>query len=511
MTAPTTFAFRGRPVSPWATLGAMCVGFFMILVDMTIVSVAQPTIQEKLHTDMNGVAWVTSAYLLTYAVPLLITGRLGDRVGPKNLYQLGLIIFTVASVWCGLSGSITELIIARGLQGLGAALITPQTMAVITRVFPADKRGAAMGLWGTVAGVATLVGPLVGGVLVDNLGWQWIFYINVPFGIIGVVLAWALVPQLPTNEHKFDIVGLVLSAIGLTAIVFAVQDGERYNWAGWIWSLIVAGVLVMVVFVWWQSKTRSEPLVPLSLFRDRNFSLSSIGIAAMGFTVTGMLFPLNYFLQLVGGMSPTRAALVTVPMAVMTGILAPIIGKAADKLHPRSVIMPSFLLASAAIWMFAMVTRPDTPVWVLLIPMALLGIGSAGIWAPLAATANRNLPLTQAGAAAGVYNTVRQVGSVIGSAAIFGLLQMRMSEYLPGMKLGEGSRGDMSQLPEPVLNHIKSGFSDAIGETLYLPAAMLLLAAAVSWFFVRPKPAGVPVAVPPAESTASAGVPAQVD
>ena len=158
--------------------------------------------------------------------------------------------------------------------------------------------------------------------------------------------------------------------------------------------------------------------------------------------------------------------------------------------------------------MFAVVSRPDTPVWVLLIPMAVLGIGSAGIWAPLAATANRNLPLTQAGAAAGVYNTVRQVGSVIGSAAIFGLLQMRMTDYLPGMKLGEGSRGDMSHLPGPVLDHIKSGFSDAIGETLYLPAAMLLLAAAVSWFFVRPKPMAVPVAIPPAES---AGVPAQVD
>lgn len=157
---------------PWAAMLALCVGFFMILVDMTIVAVAQPRIQADLDTNVNGVVWVTSAYLLTYAVPLLITGRLGDKFGPKTMYQLGLAVFTAASLWCGLSSSIGELIAARGLQGVGAALITPQTMALITRIFPAEKRGAAMGVWGTVAGVATLVGPLLGGVLTDAFGWE---------------------------------------------------------------------------------------------------------------------------------------------------------------------------------------------------------------------------------------------------------------------------------------------------------------------------------------------------
>src|SRR6478752_3078371 len=189
---------------PWAALWSLVIGFFMILIDTTIVSVI----------------WVTSAYLLAYAVPLLITGRLGDRFGPKRLYLAGLVVFTLASLWCGLSGTVGMLIAARVLQGLGAALMAPQTMAVITRIFPPDGRGAAMGLWGATAGVATLVGPILGGVLVDGLGWEWIFFINVPVGIVGFILAWILVPKLETHPHKFDLVGVFLSAVGLFLIVF---------------------------------------------------------------------------------------------------------------------------------------------------------------------------------------------------------------------------------------------------------------------------------------------------
>lgn len=175
--------------SPWPALIALCVGFFMILVDSTIVSVATPDIISSLHSDINDVVWVTSAYLLAYAVPLLITGRLGDRYGPKNVYLVGLAIFTLASLWCGLTGSIGTLIVARVFQGLGAALLAPQTMSVITRIFPAERRGQAMGFWGAVAGVATLAGPILGGVLVDQLSWEWIFFINVPVGVIGFGLA----------------------------------------------------------------------------------------------------------------------------------------------------------------------------------------------------------------------------------------------------------------------------------------------------------------------------------
>jgi EmrB/QacA subfamily drug resistance transporter len=200
-----------QTVNPWPALWALVLGFFMILVDSTIVSIANPTILRELHTDITAVLWVTSAYLLAYAVPLLITGRLGDRFGPKRIYLIGLVVFTLASLWCGLSDSIEMLILARVLQGLGAALMTPQTMAVITRIFAPDKRGAAMGLWGAVAGIATLVGPILGGVLVDSLGWEWIFFVNLPVGIVAFVLAWRLVPNLSTHPHRFDWLGVALS------------------------------------------------------------------------------------------------------------------------------------------------------------------------------------------------------------------------------------------------------------------------------------------------------------
>ncbi|GAA1894379.1 MFS transporter [Williamsia serinedens] len=500
MTAPKPFT----PVTdrPWAALMALCVGFFMILVDMTIVAVAQPDIQEKLNTDFNGVIWVTSAYLLTYAVPLLITGRLGDRFGPKLMYQAGLVVFTGASVWCGLSGSIGELIAARALQGLGAALITPQTMSLITRMFPAERRGAAMGVWGTVAGVATLVGPLAGGVLVDGLGWQWIFFVNVPVGVVGLVLAWWLVPTVDTTGRDFDVVGVLLSAIGLGALVFAVQDGEKYDWAAWIWILAAAGIGVLGVFVWWQSKVRGQPLVPLSLFRDRNFSLANIGIAAMGFATAGLMVPMMFFLQLVGGMSPTRSALVLVPMAVLTGILAPIVGRLVDTTHPRWIIGGSLLLNAIAIALLGWLAQPETPVWQLLIPVCLMGIASAGIWAPLAATANRNLPMTQAGAGAGVYNTLRVVGSVLGSAAVGALLQTRLAAEFPGVSVSTGSTGTLPAV-------VKPGFADAMGQSIYLPAAVLLLGAIAAACFARPRHM-TPAAAPTAPTSTRSGTPAPV-
>ena len=301
-------------IRAWPALWSLVIGFFMILVDSTIVSVATPAIMEGLDAGIDSVIWVTSAYLLAYAVPLLVTGRLGDRFGPKRIYLVGLVVFTLSSAWCGLSGTVEALILARVLQGLGAALMTPQTMSVITRIFPPERRGAAMGLWGSVAGVATLVGPVLGGILVDSAGWEWIFFINVPVGIIGFVLASRLVPTLPTTSHRFDMLGVFLSAAGLFCLVFGIQEGETYNWgtiAGplSVWSLIITGIVLLVAFVVWQKMNPGEPLVPLRLFRDRNFSLANTSISAMGFAITTMSLPLMLYAQTVRGLSPTQAAL----------------------------------------------------------------------------------------------------------------------------------------------------------------------------------------------------------
>lgn len=467
--------------NPWLALTALVVGFFMILLDMTIVAVANPAILQDLHTDMNKVIWVTSAYLLTYAVPLLVTGRLGDRFGPKNVYLAGLAVFTAASLWCAMSGTVEMLIAARAVQGLGAALMTPQTMAVITRTFPPDKRGAAMGLWGGVAGLATLVGPILGGVLVDWQGWNWIFYINVPVGIVAFVLAVWLVPNLETHQHKFDIVGVILSGAGMFLLVFGIQEGNTRDWDGWIWAMIIAGIVVLGLFVVNQARNTEEPLVPMSLFRDRNFSMSSVAIAAMGAAVTALMVPMYFYLEAVREYSPTRAALVLAPMAIVTGFTAPIIGKISDRMPPR--VLPTLGFAGFAITVFGFgaLMKPDSPIVVILIIAGVAGLSNSCIWAPLATTATHNLPVHQAGAGAGVYNTMRQVGSVLGSATIAALVSSRMSaQGLAGGQFGEGGGAGMGPIPEQIIDK----FSTALGQSMILPGAILLIGVVASALFI---------------------------
>ncbi|PPJ28982.1 MFS transporter [Nocardia nova] len=467
--------------NPWLALTALVVGFFMILLDMTIVAVANPAIMQHLHTDINKVVWVTSAYLLTYAVPLLVTGRLGDRFGPKNVYLAGLAVFTLASLWCAVSANVEMLIAARAVQGLGAALMTPQTMAVITRTFPPDKRGAAMGLWGGVAGLATLVGPILGGVLVDWQGWNWIFYINVPIGVVAFALAMWLVPNLETHQHKFDFVGVALSGVGMFLLVFGIQEGNTRDWDAWIWTMIIAGLVVLGLFVVNQARNKDEPLVPLSLFRDRNFSMSSVAIAAMGAAVTALMVPAYFYLEAVREYTPTRAALVFAPMAIVTGLTAPFIGKISDRMPPRILPTLGFLVFALTVFGFAALMKPDSSIVLFLVVAAVAGLSNSCIWAPLASTATRNLPIHQAGAGAGVYNTTRQVGSVLGSAAISALISARMSaQGLGSGQFGEGGGTGMGHIPEQILDK----FSTALGQAMILPGAILLIGVVASALFI---------------------------
>lgn len=491
-TTPTTPTETDLPAGyhPWPALWAMVIGFFMILVDSTIVSVATPAIMRGLDADVGNVIWVTSAYLLAYAVPLLVTGRLGDRLGPKNVYLAGLAVFTLASLWCGLTGSIALLVAARVVQGLGASLMTPQTMAVITRTFPATSRGGAMALWGATAGVATLVGPILGGLLVDGPGWEWIFFINVPVGIVAFVLAFRLVPHLQTHSHSFDWVGVALSAVGMFLLVFGIQEGQRYDWgtiSGVISVplLIGLGLLFLAVFVWWQSRVQPEPLVPLRLFRDRNFTLSNGAVSSLGFAITSFAFPFVLYAQLVRGYSPTQSGLLLVPMALVTAALARYVGTLVDRIHPRLLVSFGFGVAAIALLVLAKVSTPESAVWEILVAMAIFGVGNAFLWAPLAATATRNLPMNAAGAGSGVYNTTRQVGAVLGSAAIAAVIENRISAQLGA--LGAGASADQFEtggaaLPPQVLD----GFATAMSQALVVPAAMLVIGFVISLFLARP-------------------------
>ena len=482
-----TTALRGRPAGgagpvadPWRALWAMMVGFFMILVDATIVAVANPSIMVKLGAGYDAVIWVTSAYLLGFAVPLLVAGRLGDRYGPRNLYLIGLTVFTAASLWCGLSGTIGMLIAARVVQGVGAALLTPQTLSTITRIFPAERRGVAMSVWGATAGVATLAGPLAGGVLVDGLGWQWIFFVNVPIGIIGLGLAFWLVPVLPTEKRGFDLIGVVLSGVGMFMVVFALQEGQSHDWAPWVWGTLAGGIGVMAAFVFWQQANRNEPLVPLGIFGDRDFSLSSLGVATIGFVVTAMILPVMFYAQAVCGLSPTRAAVLVAPMAIASGVLAPWVGKLVDRYHPRPIVGFGFsMLAISLTWLSVEMTA-TTPIWRIALPLTATGIGMAFIWSPLAATATRNLASDVAGAGSGVYNATRQVGSVLGSASMAAFMTTRISAEMPLAADGPAGEGSVTELP----GFLHEPFASAMSQSLLLPAFIALFGVVAAMFLL---------------------------
>ncbi|HWI42666.1 MAG TPA: DHA2 family efflux MFS transporter permease subunit [Nocardioides sp.] len=495
---PATGAQAGTDTSPWPALWAMVIGFFMILVDLTIVTVATPTIISDLDASVNDVVWVTSGYMLAYAVPVLITGRLGDRFGSKRLYLIGLVVFTLASLWCGLTTTVEALIIARVVQGFGASMMTPQTMAIITRIFPVAERGKAMAVWGATAGVAMVVGPILGGVLTDWLGWEWVFFINIPVGVVAFVMAVRKVPALPTHEHRFDWLGVALSGVALFLLCFGIQEGHQKDWASWIIAMIVGGLVLLVAFVLWQHFNRAEPLVPLSLFRDRNFSVSAVAIACMGSIAAAMGFPLMLYAQAVRGDSPTEAAMLMVPMAVMSILLAKPVGDLTDRLHPRQVMGFGFGVSLVG---FALITwrlEPGVSVWELCGAMAIVGVGNAFIWAPTGATATRNLPMRLAGAGSGVYNATRQVGSVLGAAAIAVLMDARLAHYLPGAE----SRGEAgaSQIGDA---RVADLFSQAMQQAMILPTVIYAVGFVAVLFYERPRHEGFGGAAPAAPAGAS--------
>jgi EmrB/QacA subfamily drug resistance transporter len=450
---------------------------------MSVIAVANPVIMDELHASVTQVIWVTSAYLLAYAAPLLFTGRLGDRFGPKNLYLIGVVVFTLSSLWCGLAGDINSLIVARAVQGLGAALMTPQTMSVITRIFPAEKRGAAMGAWGATAGIALLLGPVIGGLLVDSFGWEWIFLINLPIGLLAFGLAWVLVPSLETRPLKLDVVGVILSCLGLFLLVYGLQEGNSKDWSSTIWLMIGAGLAVLTLFVIVQARNKQDPLLPLSLFRDRNFALANIGIAAMGAAVTAMTVPTYFFLQGVRGLSSMESALLFSPLAILTGVFAPIVGKLSDKAHPRTFTALGFVLFAVSIVGYNRLMEPESQLWMFAAVAGVSGIANAMTWGPLGAIATRNLPLHQSGAGSGIYNTNRQMGSVLGAAAVGALFVDRLTSHLPQM--GGGGEGQSEVSITEVPEFIKEPYSMALAETGLLPGAFLLLGAVACAMFIR--------------------------
>jgi EmrB/QacA subfamily drug resistance transporter len=489
----------------------------MILLDTTIVNVAIPAMSAGLNTSLDQILWVLNAYILTYAVLLITAGRLGDLYGQRNLFAIGLFIFTVASALCGFSQNANELIGARILQGIGGATLTPQTLAIITTLFPPERRGAAFGIWGGVAGLATIAGPTVGGAIVTYISWQWIFFVNVPIGIAALIATFAIIPDLRTGRrHGWDVLGIVLATAGLFAIVFGLIEGQRYNW-GEIGSygvtipeVIIGGVVVIALFVVWE-RFQAEPLMPLSLFRDRNFAVANWIAAAISFGMLSLFLPVVIYLQTVRGFSALTSGLTFAPMSLTSMVVAPFAGRFADKVGGKYILLTGISLFTIGFGLVAFVAGPDST-WInFLVPAIIAGAGMGMTFAPMTTVAMRNISPQMSGAASGILNTTRQLGAAIGSAVVGALLQNQLATTLHnqavshagalpaefraqfiaafssvasnGFQIGTGQNG--AKLPPglpPAVQHqiavafhdvFVSGYIDAMKATLLVPIAFL--------------------------------------
>src|ERR1700686_265944 len=465
----------------WLVLVFLSLGFFMILLDTTIVNIAIPAMISGLNSSLDQILWVINAYLLAYAVLLITAGRLGDFFGPRRLFALGLAIFTVASALCGLSQDGNQLIAARILQGVGGAILTPQTLSIITIIFPPERRGAAFGIWGAVAGVATVTGPTLGGFLVTYINWRWIFFVNVPVGLVALAGALLVVPDLrPGRRHRLDIVGVLLASASLFGIIFGLVEGERFNW-GAIWGpitipeIIAAGVVLFAVFIVFE-RFQDEPLMPLSLFSNRNFSIAIWVSAAVAFGMLGFFIPVTIFFQSVLGFSALKAGLTFLPMSLVSMVVAPIAGRMSDRFGGKYILVAGLTFFAAGMGLVVLGISLNATQATFWGPAARAGLGLGMTFAPLTTVAMRNIRPQMAGAASGVLNTVRQVGGAIGSAVIGAVLQNRL-----GTQLHDQAVAYSSQVPPAFRSTFVSGFSNAasgglkvgVGETgAQLPAGV---------------------------------------
>ena len=460
--------------NPWLVLLVLTTGFFMILLDTTIVNVAIPAMSTGLNTTLDQILWVLNAYILVYAVLLITAGRLGDLFGQRNLFALGLFVFTVASALCGFSQNPTQLIAARILQGVGGAMLTPQTLAILTSIFPPERRGAAFGVWGGVAGLATLAGPTVGGAIITYIDWRWIFFINVPIGIAALIATFLVIPDLrPGRQHGWDFVGTIVATAGLFAIVFGLIEGQRYSW-GQIESypftipeVIGAGVMLMILFIIWE-RFQAEPLVPLSLFADRNFTVANWIAAAISFGMLSAFLPITIYLQSVRGFSALVAGLTLAPMSLTSMLTAPFAGRLADRIGGKYILMTGISLFTVGIGLIAYVAGPDST-WInFLVPAVIAGAGIGMTFAPMTTIAMRNIEPRVAGAASSVLNTIRQLGAAIGSAVIGAILQNQLATTLHNQAVARSTTlpaAFRDQFVAAFTNVSSKGFEIGAGET----------------------------------------------
>jgi EmrB/QacA subfamily drug resistance transporter len=434
-TAPTPVSGpRGPRANPWLTLVAVAFGLFMVGLDGSVVSIANAEIARDLNATTAELQWVTNSYLLALAATLILGGKLGDRFGRRTLYLVGVVGFTLASVAIGLAGSVEGVIAFRAVQGTFGAMLMPNTLALLRAVFPPGKFGMAVGIWAMISSVSTALGPIVGGLLVEHVDWESVFYINAPIGVIALVFGLMVLPQ-SRNEaaagQRFDVPGVVLLALGLLAVVFGVVKGETWGWtsAGTL-GAIGGGAAVLVLFGWYETRV-AHPLLPMRLFRDPALTIGTVVTALNFFILLGVIFFVMLYLQNVRGFTPVESGVRTLPLSLASMVASPLGAKLTERFGPR-LTMPLGMVLQAGAAFTMLAWSADTAYHTLWPPFVALGLGVGMVMSASSDAIVGNAPVRDGGVAGGLQATSLQVGGALGTSVLVSLISSRVGSTLGG-------------------------------------------------------------------------------
>jgi EmrB/QacA subfamily drug resistance transporter len=400
------------------TFAITSVAVFMATLDNLVVTTALPVIRKDLHATIQSLEWTVNAYTLTFAVLLLTGAALGDRFGRRRMFVIGLAIFTVSSAAAALAPSAGALIAARAAQGVGGAIITPLTLTILSAGVPANRRGAFIGAWSGIAGLAVALGPVVGGAVVSGISWHWIFWLNVPIGIALIPLALRRLDESHGPAARLDLPGLALASAGLTGIVWALVRGNGQGWASpEILTALVAGAFVFALFIRWELRVE-EPMLPMRFFKNRAFALANVASLFMFFGMFGSIFLLSQFFQIIQGYSPLGSGVRILPWTIMPLFVAPVAGALSDRIGGHRLMGVGLILQASGLASIAAISTPATPYWQLVAPFAVSGVGMAMFWAPVANVVLSAVKPEEQGQASGANNAIRELGGVFGVAVL---------------------------------------------------------------------------------------------
>jgi EmrB/QacA subfamily drug resistance transporter len=472
---------RARIFAPetrkWFTLAAVAFGLFMIMLDNTVVNVALPSIQRDLGVGLSELEWIVTGYALTFAALMLIGGKVADAYGRRLVFVIGIAVFSLASLWCGLAGSGTMLITARIVQGAGAALMNPATLSIIAATFPPRQRGTAIGIWAGTSALALAIGPLTGGLITEHLTWSWIFFVNVPIGALGILASFVFIDESRDETHeRLDIPGLATSAIGLFALTYGLIEANTYGWGSpRIVTAFVVAAAALVAFVLLESHQRA-PMLPLELFKNRTYTGANTVILLVALSMFGVFFFVSLYMQQVLGYSAVQAGAAFLPMTLLIVIVAPLAGRMTDRVGSRAFMTVGMGLLAVQLLYFSRLGS-DASYWQLLPAMLIGGVGMASTMTPSAAAATRSVPVDKAGVGSAVLNAFRQVGGSVGIALMGAIMASQFGGHQPQPG---------AQLTAAAREAFKATFMNGFQDALMVGALIAAAGAIVAFVLVRP-------------------------